>query len=219
MSRRSLDLSVYLVTARRLCASRGVLETVRLAVAGGVTIVQLRDPEAEARALVEEARALVALLRPLGIPLIVNDRADVAVAADADGVHVGQGDLAPRDVRAIIGPDRLLGLSVGTPDELAASAADLSVVDYVGVGPVRSTSTKSDAGRAIGLAGLADLRRRINLPIVGIGGVGPDIAADIIGAGADGVAVVSAICAAPDPAEAARDLAMAVRATRSKRSG
>lgn len=209
---RPFDLSVYLVTDPRLTAQRGLVETVSQAVAGGVTIVQLRDPDAKGRALVEAARALVALLRPLGIPLIVNDRVDVALAADADGVHLGQDDMEPGPARAQLGPDRILGLSVGTPAELAIS--DLSSVDYVGVGPVRATGTKADAGSAIGLEGLAAMRKRIPLPVVGIGGLDAALAADVIRAGADGVAVVSALCAAPDVTAAARRLTAEVEAAR-----
>lgn len=209
---RPFDLSVYLVTDPRLTAQRGLMETVSQAVAGGVTIVQLRDPDAKGRALVEAARGLVALLRPLGIPLIVNDRVDVALAADADGVHLGQDDMEPGPARAQLGPDRILGLSVGTPAELAVS--DLSGVDYVGVGPVRATGTKADAGSAIGLEGLAAMRKRIPLPVVGIGGLDAALAGDVIRAGADGVAVVSALCAAPDVTAAARRLAAEVEAAR-----
>jgi thiamine-phosphate pyrophosphorylase len=213
---RPFDLSVYLVTDPRLTAQRGLVETVSQAVAGGVTIVQLRDPDAKGRALVEAARALVALLRPLGIPLIVNDRVDVALAADADGVHLGQDDMEPGPARAQLGPDRILGLSVGTPAELSIS--DLSGVDYVGVGPVRATGTKADAGSAIGLVGLADMRKRIPLPVVGIGGLDAALAADVIRAGADGVAVVSALCAAPDVTAAARHLKTEVEAARRRPS-
>ncbi len=201
---RPFDLSLYLVTDPRQTAARGLVETVAQAVAGGVTIVQLRDPLAKGRQMMDEARALVALLRPLGIPLIINDRVDVAVAADADGVHLGQSDMAPADARALLGPDRILGLSVGTPQKLAAS--DLTGVDYVGTGPIQPTGTKSDADAPIGIAGFAAMRGMISLPIVGIGGIDAAIAADVIRAGADGIAVVSAICAASDVSAAARRL-------------
>lgn len=201
---RPFDLSLYLVTDPRLTAERGLLETVRAAVAGGVTLVQLRDPDAKGRALAEQARALLDLLRPLGIPLLINDRVDVAVAVGADGVHLGQDDLDPAAARAMLGPDRILGLSVGTPEELAAS--DLSGVDYLGTGPVRGTGTKADAGAAIGVAGFAAVRARVTLPMVAIGGLDRSAVRDLIHAGADGVAVVSAICAAPDVQSAARAL-------------
>lgn len=208
------DLSVYLVTDRRLAGHRGVVETVRRAIDGGVTLVQLRDPDAEGRALVEEARALVALLRPRGIPLIVNDRVDVALAAEADGVHVGQKDMHPADVRRLIGPDRILGLSVGSLAELDASAAALDLIDYLGTGPVRQTATKADAGAAIGIAGLATVIEATTLPVVAIGGVDRTNTAAAVEAGASGVAVVSAVMAADDPAAAARLLAEEVARAR-----
>ncbi|MFG1319592.1 thiamine phosphate synthase [Xanthobacter autotrophicus] len=206
------DLTLYLVTDPRLVAARGLLATVDAAVKGGATIVQLRDPDAHGRALVEQARALKALLAPLRIPLIINDRVDVAVAADADGVHLGQDDMTPADARAVLGPERILGLSVGNPAEYAAS--DLGGVDYLGVGPVKATGTKADAGGAIGAAGVAAVRALTRLPLVGIGGLATVDVSDVIRAGADGVAVVSAICAASDPEQAARALKAAVLAAR-----
>lgn len=206
------DLTLYLVTDPRLVAARGLLATVDAAVKGGATIVQLRDPDAHGRALVEQARALKALLAPLGIPLIINDRVDVAVAADADGVHLGQDDMTPADARTVLGPERILGLSVGNPAEYAAS--DLGGVDYLGVGPVNATGTKADAGGAIGAAGVAAIRALTRLPLVGIGGLATANVSDVIRAGADGVAVVSAICAASDPEQAARTLKAAVIAAR-----
>lgn len=203
------DLSLYLVTDKALAGPRGVFETVRLAVAGGVTMVQLRDPDAKGRALTEEARHLAVLLRSEGIPFIVNDRVDVAVAAGAGGVHVGQSDMRPGDARALIGPDRILGLSITEPAKL--DPADLAVVDYLGVGPIFSTLTKPDAAPALGLAGLRLIRSLTRLPIVAIGGISADNAASVIAAGADGVSVVSAIVAAADPAAEARRLREIVR--------
>lgn len=206
------DLSLYLVTDPGLTEARGLIETVEQAVAGGVTIVQLRDPQAKGRALAEQARALLALLAPRGIPLIVNDRVDVAAAVGAQGVHLGQDDLDPAAARALLGPEAIIGLSIGTLEELAAS--DLGPVDYVGCGPVKATGTKSDAGGAIGVEGFAFLRAHIALPMVGIGGLKAEDAADVIRAGAEGVAVVSALCAAPDVAAAARDLKAIIESAR-----
>lgn len=206
------DLTLYLVTDPRQVAARGLAATVAAAVAGGATLVQLRDPDAHGRDLVAQARALRALLAPRGIALIVNDRVDVAHAAGADGVHLGQDDLSPQAARAMLGPDAIVGLSVGTPAEFASS--DLSGVDYLGVGPVRATGTKADAGAAIGPGGVAAVRRLTTLPIVGIGGIDAAIAGAVIRAGADGVAVVSAVCAAADPKAAAEALRAAVSAAR-----
>jgi thiamine-phosphate pyrophosphorylase len=211
----AVDLSVYLVTDRGLSGVRGVKETVLAAVRGGATVVQLRDPDATTRDLVVEARALVGLLRPHSVPLIVNDRVDVALAADADGVHVGQSDMDASDARALIGQDRILGLSI--TEEADLDRSDLTVVDYLGVGPVFATPTKADAAPPMGMAGLKRIAARTGLPIVAIGGLHAGNAADALAAGAQGVSVVSAICAAPDPEAATRELAEIVRAARAGR--
>jgi thiamine-phosphate pyrophosphorylase len=203
---RPFDLRLYLVTDRKLAGPRGVLETVRAAVAGGVTLVQVRSPDASGRDFVEEARALKAMLAPLGVPLIVNDRVDVALASDADGVHIGQSDIDPRDVRAMLGPDKIIGLSVGSAAEWQGSRDMLGAVDYIGTGPVYGTTTKSNAGHAIGPEGLSDMVRLSHLPVVAIGGIGPGTAAATMGARPHGIAVVSAIMATTDPQAAARDL-------------
>lgn len=210
--RPAFDLSVYLVTDAVLSEPRGVIETARQAVAGGATMVQLRDPLAKTRALVEEARALVALLRPLGIAFVVNDRVDVALAAGADGVHLGQSDMCVADARSLMGRRPILGLSITEMADL--EGADLAGVDYLGVGPVFPTATKADAAPAMGLDGLAAIRAATPLPIVAIGGISLANTAETIAAGADGVAVVSAICAAPDPAAASRELAALVAAAK-----
>jgi thiamine-phosphate pyrophosphorylase len=207
---RPFDLSVYLITDARLCAARGLVDTVRLAVEGGATMVQLRDPEAPTRRLVDEARALVALLRPLEIPLIVNDRVDVALAAGADGVHLGQDDMPPSEARGFMGQDAIIGLSIGSEAELRASAAELGYTDYIGTGPVAVTRSKADAGAAIGVEGFEALRGAIELPMVAIGGIDAALAAEAVRVGADGVAVVSAICGAADPERATRRIAQAV---------
>lgn len=208
----AIDLSVYLVTDRGLSGVRGVRDTVLAAVKGGATAVQLRDPEAKTRALVVQARALVGLLRPHRVPLIVNDRVDVALAADADGVHVGQSDMDVRDARALIGPDRILGLSITEERDLDRS--DLTLVDYLGVGPVFATPTKADAAPPMGMAGLKRIASLTGLPIVAIGGIHAGNTASAIAAGAKGVSVVSAICAAPDPELATRELVEIVRRAR-----
>lgn len=210
MARRALDLSLYLVTDASCAGTRGVLEVVRAAVRGGVSLVQLRDPGAKTGALVAQARALRELLAPLGIPLIINDRVDVALAADADGVHVGQSDMRAEDARALLGPQRLLGLSVSSQAQLSAAA--LHAVDYLGVGPVFETPTKPDADPAIGYAGLRALCSASSLPAVAIGGIHAGNAAQVLETGVQGIAVVSAICAAMDPEHAARELASIVRA-------
>ena len=214
MTKRQFDLSTYLVTDRALSGARGVEAVVARAIEGGVSLVQLRDPEAKTGVLVEQARALLALLRPAGIPLIINDRVDVALAVGADGVHVGQLDMSVPDVRALIGAELIVGLSVSTLAQLERSAHVLGQVDYLGVGPIFATQTKPDAATPIGASGLAAVAGRTALPIVAIGGLNRDNAAEAIRAGAAGVAVVSAICAAVDPGLATREIAQVVRTAR-----
>lgn len=205
--RPAFDPSLYLVTDTALSRPRTVPDVVRAAVAGGVTAVQVRDKTASRRELYELTLAVRAVLPP-GVALFVNDAVDVALLAGADGVHVGQDDLPPAEVRALIGPDRLLGLSAGSPQELAvALALPPGTVDVVGIGPVWSTPTKPDAGTGLapsGVAALAERARAAGLRSVAIGGISAGNAAAVTGV--DGVCVVSAICAAADPAAAARDL-------------
>lgn len=197
------DWTLCLVTDRRLAGARPLPDLVAAAVRGGVTAVQLREKQCATREFVELARALKTLLAPLRIPLIVNDRVDVALAACADGVHVGQSDMHWSDVRRLLGPSAVIGLSVETLEQALAAPPN---VDYLGVGPVFSTSTKTDCGSEWGLAGLAALRRASRCQLVAIGGIQCENAARVAGFGADGIAVVSAICAAPDPELAARAL-------------
>lgn len=212
---RAFNSSLYLVTDTRLCGARGVVETVRQAVqGGGVTLVQLREPLVSTRALIEKARALKALLRPLNIPLIINDRVDVVLAAGADGVHLGQDDMTPRDARALLGAEAIIGLSVGSLTELSASADELPFVDYLGTGPVRATATKGDAGAAIGVEGFRAVCEATKLPVVAIGGLRAEDAAPLIKAGASGLAVVSAICGADEPEQAARGFVEAIKMAR-----
>jgi thiamine-phosphate pyrophosphorylase len=211
-----LELTTYLITDRTLCGARGVSAVVQAAISGGVSIVQLRDPDAKTGSLVEQARALVRLLRPAGIPLIVNDRVDVALAADADGVHIGQLDMPVADARALLGRDKILGLSISSLAEL--ERARLDGVDYLGVGPIFATRTKPDAAAPMGLPKLTAIAARTRLPIAAIGGIHQANAAQTVEAGAAGVAVVSAICAADDPAAATRELVRCVRKALQARS-
>jgi thiamine-phosphate pyrophosphorylase len=219
MTRRPFDPTLYLVTDPALGRGRPLADIVAAAVHGGVTLVQLRDKEAGGRALLEEARALQALLAPLGVPLIVNDRVDVAVAAGAAGCHVGQTDLPAAAARALLGPDAILGVSLDAVHQVAA--VDPGIVDYVAHGPFAPTLTKMDAGGPVGAEGLAMVRRLTALPLVAIGGIDAENAGAAIRAGADGIAVVSAIVAAADPAAASRELRATIAAARreQERSG
>ncbi len=199
---------VYLVTDRPMCGERGLAAVVRAAASAGVSAVQLREKHATTRAFLEAAEEIKALLTPRGIPLIINDRVDVALAAGADGVHVGQSDMPAAVVRRLLGPDAIVGLSVETWADVEA-AQDLDVT-YLGVSPVYQTPTKTDTHGAWGLEGVARIRAYSRHPLVAIGGVNGNNAADVVAAGAQCIAVVSAICAAADPATAVRGLKRAV---------
>jgi len=171
---------------------------------GGVTMLQYRAKSATTRAMVEEARALVTLCRSRGVPLIINDRADVAMAVDADGLHVGRDDLPAGIARRLLGKGKILGVSVGSPEEARRAIAEGA--DYVGASPIFATPTKPDAPAPLGIDGLRVLAAAARVPIVAIGGINAGNASAIIDAGAAGLAVVSAIAAADDVEAAARSL-------------
>ena len=195
---------LHFVTDRGLCGARSLEAIVFQAAQGGVACVQLREKELGTRAFVETAIRLQALLAPLNIPLIINDRLDVALAVGAAGVHVGQSDMPCELTRRLLGPAAIIGLSVETWEDVVR--AQDQPVDYLGVSPVFATPTKTDTQPAWGLEGLARIRAYSRHPLVAIGGLNATNIADVISAGAEGIAVVSAICAAPDPRQAAWEL-------------
>lgn len=210
-----IDLSLYLVLDPELCRASSIEETTRLAVAGGATVVQLRDKEASTARMVETGRVLQAILVGTGIPLIVNDDVEAALTLDADGIHVGQGDADATEVRRRIGPDKLLGLSVH--DEASMRALDPTVVDYAGIGPVFATATKPGHKTPIGFDGLARLAAQSRVPTVAIGGLKQAHVGHTLDSGVNGLAVVSAICGHPDPRAAATGLRQAIDAWRAAR--
>lgn len=202
---------VYLVTEEALSESRLSEEVALAALAAGVRIVQVREKEGTARRALEIALALRGVSRAHRALLLVNDRIDLALAAEADGVHLGQNDLPVATARAILGPDALIGLSITDPAQLEAPA--VREADYLGVGAVFPTTSKADA-RYTGLELLAAARAAVDLPIVAIGGITAENAAAAVRAGADVLAAISAITAAPDPSSAARGLLEVVRLNR-----
>ena len=202
-------LKLYLVTDRELSLGRSLEEVVSEAVAGGVTMVQLREKDAATGEFVELGRRLMSLLKPLGVPLIINDRVDVALAVDADGVHIGQSDMSYADARRLLGPEKIIGLSVENFEDL--EAANKLDVDYIGISPVYGTPTKTDTAEPFGLEGLKEAVRLSLHPTVAIGGMNVATAGEVIAAGADGVAVVSAICSAASARDAAAELATIIK--------
>ena len=203
-------LKLYLVTDRELSLGRSLEEVVSEAVKGGVTVVQLREKDASTGEFIELARRLMKLLKPLRIPLIINDRVDVALAVDADGVHIGQSDMSYEDARRLLGPDKIIGLSVESFEDIeAANALD---VDYIGISPVYGTPTKTDTAEPFGLEGLHKAVQMSAHPTVAIGGMNASTIAEVMAAGTDGVAVVSAICSAENIRKATSDLRAIVEA-------
>ncbi|MFS8183902.1 thiamine phosphate synthase [Pseudovibrio denitrificans] len=206
-----LDLSVYLVLGPQDCPGQDPVDIAVAAAQNGATMVQLRDKTGSTKEQIELAERLMQALKPLNVPLIINDRVDVALAVDADGVHVGQDDMNAIKARELIGADKLLGLSVSTQDEL--DAADIAACDYLGIGACFPTNSKDDAAD-VGMQNFAGLTVQSQLPVVGIGGISLANADQVIKAGADGVAVISAICGAPSAAEATRKLQEIVKSVK-----
>ena len=195
---------IYLVTDRSLCRNRTLSDIVMQAVQGGVAYVQLREKEISTRLFVEEANAIKKILKPHNVPLIINDRIDVALACGAEGVHIGQDDMPYAIARKLMGIKAIIGLSVETWADVEESQR--LDVDYIGVSPIFPTPTKTDTKGAWGLEGLAKIKAFSRHPLVAIGGINQANAADVIAAGADCIAVVSAICAATDPVAATCNL-------------
>ncbi|MBW2557669.1 MAG: thiamine phosphate synthase [Deltaproteobacteria bacterium] len=195
---------LYLVTDRDLCGDRSLEDVISRSVKGGARYVQIREKDQSTRDFIEEAVRIKEILKPFSVPLIINDRVDVALAVKADGVHVGQDDMPYTMARSLMGPGAIIGLSVETwKDVEEAEALDC---DYIGISPVFDTPTKTDTKGAWGLDGLTRIRAFSRHQLVAIGGLNSSNAADVIKAGADCLAVVSGICAAPDPEAASEEL-------------
>jgi thiamine-phosphate pyrophosphorylase len=215
-----VDLRVYALVDPEHAGGHALDDLARLIVQGGATLVQLRDKRSETRRMIEHARAIKVALAPFNVPLLINDRVDVALACGADGVHVGQSDMAVDDARRLLGPDAIIGLSIKTTAQ--AEAAPVDVLDYVGVGGVFATTSKDNTSASIGAAGLARIadvlrRRAPGFPVCGIAGIDAGNAAEVIAAGADGVAVISALSLKRDPQAAARELRRIVDAAVGKK--
>ena len=206
-----IDYSLYLVTDRTLSLGRSTVEVVRAAIRGGVSCVQLREKGCSTREFVDEARLLKALLAGTGVPLFINDRLDVALAVAADGVHLGQNDMHISDARRLVGNRMIIGISAESVAD--AVRAEAEGADYIGASPVFTTPTKTDTAPPLGLDGLRAIRRAVQLPLVAIGGINADNAAQVLRAGADGLAVVSAIVSAPCPRTAAAGLRQRIQST------
>jgi thiamine-phosphate pyrophosphorylase len=200
--RKSIDYTLYLVTDRELVPGGTLEEAVEAAIRGGCTVVQVREKTASSREFLERARRVKRITDAHGVPLIVNDRADIALAVGADGLHIGQDDLPLSDARRVVG-DMVVGVSAANMDE--ALAAKAGGADYLGVGAMFPTDTKKDA-RSVSVDELARIKRETGLPIVAIGGISERTLPLLAGAGIDGIAVVSAILSHRDAAASAASL-------------
>ncbi|MFC7074872.1 thiamine phosphate synthase [Haloarcula halophila] len=213
-----VDWGVYLVTQASLSEGRTTAKIVEQAIAGGVGVVQLREKDRSARERYELGRQLRTLTRESGVTFVVNDRIDLAQAVDADGVHLGDADLPVPVARELLGEDAVVGRSVSFVED--ARAAEAAGADYLGVGAVYATGSKADIEDdeyAVGTDRLGEIAAAVDIPVVGIGGVTADNATEVVAAGADGVAVITAITGADDPEAATRALNEAVERGRSKR--
>lgn len=208
----NIDYSLYLVTDRSLARGRSTVDIVKRALQGGVTCVQLREKSCSTLEFIEQALALKDVLKSSGVPLIINDRVDVALAVEADGVHLGQTDMPLAMAKKILGDAMIIGISAESLED--AVEAEKNGADYLGVSPIYATPTKTDTAAPLGLEGLRTIRNSVRLPLVGIGGLNRDNSAEAIRHGADGIAVVSAIVAADDPATAAGDLMQVIHEAR-----
>lgn len=204
-----MNIDLYVITDETVAGGRSHAEIARQAVLGGADVIQLRDKGRSCTGLVAIGREIAAITRNAGAAFIVNDRLDVAMACGADGVHLGQGDLQVSSARQLAPPGFVIGVSVGTAEE--AVEAERDGADYVALSPTFFTASKDDAGPGHGLDRLREIRRAVSLPVVAIGGINRQNVEDVIAAGADGIAVISAVVASPDITAAARELRGLVR--------
>ncbi len=208
-----IDYCLYLVTDRNLVGKKSVLSIVSEAIKGGVTIVQYREKNASTRLMIEEGRVLHKITKKAGIPLIIDDRIDVALAIDAEGVHVGQSDMPANIARQIIGQEKILGVTASNVVEARKAVEDGA--DYLGVSDIFGSTTKTDTGKPIGVGMIKQIIKKVKIPIVGIGGITLENANQVIRAGADGIAVISAVFLAKEPKFAAEKLKKIVNEAKS----
>ncbi|GFP25081.1 thiamine-phosphate pyrophosphorylase [Candidatus Hakubella thermalkaliphila] len=199
-----INLDLYLITTEVPQMGRSHIDVARAGIAGGASVIQFREKGKDNQTIYEIACKIRELTRKAGIPFIVNDRVDIALAVDADGVHVGQKDMPAAAVSSLIGKVKIVGASVSSIEE--AVRAEREGASYLGVGPIFPTPSKSDAGEPIGCEMLAQIRKSVSIPLVAIGGINLNNVEDVFKAGADGIAVISAVACAPDMEQAVKEL-------------
>jgi len=199
-----MNYDLYIITDQRISHGKSHLEVAEAVLEGGVTVLQFRDKEMKDSEAIEVCQKIHKLTKKKGVPFIVNDRVEIVKAVDADGVHLGQEDMSFSSARKILGKEKIIGISVETVEQ--ALKAVEGGADYLGIGPIYPTATKPDAGKALGIARLKEIRESVNIPIVAIGGINENNLEEVLKAGADGAAVISAVVSAPDITEACRKL-------------
>jgi len=204
-----VDYSLYLVTDRSILRGKDILAAVEEALRGGITLVQLREKEISSRDFYNLALKIKELAKSYNVPLIINDRLDIALAVDADGLHIGQEDLPLKVARKVLGPAKILGYSVSNVEE--AVYGEKNGADYLGAGPVYLTGSKADAGNPIGLEKLRRIKESVTIPVVGIGGIGTGNIDDVKTTGIDGVSLISAILGSENIEKTTRNLIHAWR--------
>ena len=209
-----MNYDLYIITDQRISHGKSHFEVAEAALAGGATVIQFRDKEMKDSEAVVACREIYKLTKKKGVPFIVNDRVEVAKAVDVDGVHLGQEDMSFGSARRILGKEKIIGISAETVEQ--ALKAVEGGADYLGIGPIYPTTTKPDAGSALGISRLKEIKDSVNIPIVAIGGINEDNLEEVIKAGADGVAVISAIVSAPDITEACRKLKTKIECIKEK---
>ena len=209
-----MNYELYIITDQRISHGRSHLEVAEAAIAGGATIIQFRDKEMKDAEALEVCREIHKLTSKKVIPFIINDRVEVAKALDAEGVHLGQEDAPLNFARKVLDKDKIIGISVETVEE-ALKAAE-GGADYLGVGPIYPTATKPDAGSALGIFRLKEIKDSVNIPVVAIGGINEDNLDEVLKAGADGVAVISAVVSSPDITEACQRLKNKIESIKKK---
>lgn len=199
-----MNYDLYIITDQRISHGKSHLEVAEAALTGGATVIQFRDKEIKDSEAIIVCREIYKLTKKKGVSFIVNDRVEIAKAVNADGIHLGQEDMSFSSARKILGKEKIIGISVETVEQ--ALKAVEGGADYLGIGPIYPTATKPDAGKALGIARLKEIRESVNIPIVAIGGINENNLEEVLRAGADGVAVISAVVSAPDITEACRKL-------------
>ncbi len=216
INRSCYDYSLYVITDQKLAGNRSLATIVQSAINGGATIIQYREKTAATGEMIKQAGALHELTVKAKIPLIVNDRIDVALAIDADGVHVGQEDMPAVLARKLIGSKKILGVSVKTVEQ--AQQAVHAGADYLGVGDIFGTTSKSDAGTPLGLAIIEEIVDAVSIPVIGIGGITKENATQVIASGANGIAIISAVFGKPYPEEEAKQLLRIIKTAKERRN-